>query len=205
MATAVNNNVKLKESITSASTVRPASRTASSGVRSPRAPARNAKAWPARPEAKRAGSSRRASPERAMRGPASAVPRTAASSAMASAAAPTSCGHGRGTGSRAERPCEATARAGPRQRLSAMQGGAGGSRDHLSLRRLPDENPALSERPEGEEESDEHDGSAVVVEEDRGRNPNRRGDRRHRGNPHQVKQHRGRTPDTTHLTPTLER
>src|SRR5207302_527468 len=78
MATAVNNNVKLKESITSASTVRPASRTASSGVHSPRAPARNAKAWPARPEAKRAGSSRRASPERAMRGPASAVPRAAA-------------------------------------------------------------------------------------------------------------------------------
>src|SRR5216683_1396329 len=90
MPTAANSSVKLNASSRSASAVRPASRAASAGVHSPRAPARNANACPASAEEKRAGSTRRASADRATRGPKSAVPKTAASSPTASAVTPSS-------------------------------------------------------------------------------------------------------------------
>src|SRR5260370_37154833 len=66
----------------------PASRATTGGVHRPRATARKAKAWPAIPDATDFGRRLLIRGEPAMRGPRTAVPNTAASRAMASAAAP---------------------------------------------------------------------------------------------------------------------
>src|ERR1700694_4196569 len=84
----MKRRLKLNASMTSARPVSETSRTVSSGVHSPLAPARNANAWPANADPNRSGSKRRASDERATLGPSSAVPSTAASSATARPAAP---------------------------------------------------------------------------------------------------------------------
>src|SRR5437879_6623495 len=95
----------------------------------------------------------------ASRGSCSSPGRAAASQRL-----PTSCERARGSGSRAGRPCAATATAGPARRPSAVQAGASDSCGHLLLRRRRRiENPTLREGPKGEEKGDEEDRAAVVV------------------------------------------
>src|SRR5438093_611536 len=154
--------------------------------------------------------SRRARLDRAIRGPASAVPSTAASSAIARAAAPA---RPRGaltaplsatTSRPARKRCAATATTGRAQRRSARRGGSTGSYGGFALQKDRGEDPALGESPEREQEAYEQHGAAVIVKEDGRPNTYRGGNQRDEGDSHEVEQHRAGDPDEDHLDATLQ-